>query len=114
CAAALYRTWTWLAQPGRDGRRFIPGRPVADPHVPHCAARRLMDAPEGRLLSRRALRNAARRDRALRPHPPAGTDQPGKRRARGILEVVIGAPAVALTAKAPFVRLRTDEAQVAH
>ena len=39
-----------LHAPARDRRGLLPGRPLADTHVPHRAARGSLDAPEGRLL----------------------------------------------------------------
>ena len=55
-----------LHAPSEIGIDCVPGRPLADPHVPHGAAGRTVDASEGRLLPRRALRHLARRGQSLR------------------------------------------------
>ena len=55
-AAALHRARQQPARAERDRRRLLPGRPVADAHVPHRAARRTVEPPEGRLLPRRPVR----------------------------------------------------------
>ena len=63
--AALHRAGAQFAYAERDRHRRVPGRPLADPHVPHGAARGAMGASEGRLLPRRALRHLARRGEPL-------------------------------------------------
>src|SRR5258706_8785114 len=86
-AAALHRAGTQPAHAGRDGRRLVPGRPLADAHVPHRAARRVVDAPERRLLPRRPLRHARGGRRALQPQLPARAERPGKNRADRVPEI---------------------------
>src|SRR2546426_1182807 len=49
-----------LARTERDRRRRVPSGPLAHAHVPHRAAGGAMDTSEGRVLSRRPLRDAAR------------------------------------------------------
>ena len=80
CAAALYRAGPRAAFAEGNGHRFVPGRPLADAHVPHRAARGTVDAPEGRLLPRRPLRHAGPGARALRPAFQATAHRPGKGR----------------------------------
>jgi hypothetical protein len=53
---AFHRAWKQSACAQRDRGGLLPGRPLADSHVPHCAVSRVVDAPEGRLLSRRTIR----------------------------------------------------------
>ena len=65
-AAALHRAGVQFACAQRDRRRRVPGRPFAHPHVPHGTSRGAVDASEGRLLPRRALRHLARRGEPLR------------------------------------------------
>ena len=55
-----------LHAPSEIGIDCIPGRPLADPHVPHCATGGAVDPPEGRLLPRRKIRHAAGRGESLR------------------------------------------------
>ena len=87
--AALHRARAQPPYAGRSRGRFVPGRPLTDSHVPHRPAGGTVDAPEGRLLPRRALRNAAGGDRSLRQHLEARADRPGKRRAGRVLEIAI-------------------------
>src|ERR1051325_529911 len=88
-AAALYRARAQPAHARRDGRRFVPGRALADAHVPHRSARGPVDAPEGRLLSRRPLRHAPGCARALQRPLQARAERPGKSRADRVSEVAI-------------------------
>jgi len=87
--AALHRAGAQPAHAGRDGHRFVPGRPLADPRLPHGAACGTLDASEGRLLSRRPLRHAAGRHRALQQQLQTRAERSGKRRADRVLEVAM-------------------------
>ena len=66
--AALHRAGTQHALAERDRRRLVPGRPVADPHVPYGSAGGLVGASEAWLLPRWTVRYPARRRQSLR-HP---------------------------------------------
>src|SRR6185503_4669538 len=57
--------------------------------VPHGPAGRAVDAPEGRLLSRRPLRHAEGRSPALRPQLQTRAHRPGKSRPHRVSEVAI-------------------------
>jgi hypothetical protein len=65
-AASVLGTRQQLACAKRHRHRRVPSRPFADPHVPDITVSRIMDASEGRLLPRRALRHFARRGEPLR------------------------------------------------
>src|SRR5262249_7911313 len=54
--AAVHGAWNQSACARRDRGRLLPSRSLADPHVPHCAVSWVVDASEGRLLSRWTIR----------------------------------------------------------
>jgi hypothetical protein len=80
-AADLHRAGLQPAHRRRDRHRRLPGAPLARRSLPHRAAARAMgheEAPQGRLLPRRALRHARRRGEPLRPalpQPALGTGE---------------------------------------
>ena len=78
--------------PERDRRRRVPGRPFADPHVPHGTSRGAVDASEGRLLPRRALRHLARRGEPLRyaiqPEPQRRKQKGSGRVSKGDISIL--------------------------
>ena len=49
-APSLHRAGAQPAHARGDGNRFVPGRPIADPHVPYRPACRAVEPPEGWLL----------------------------------------------------------------
>src|SRR5438132_2670749 len=59
-AAALHRAGQQPTRARRDRCRRVPGGPLAYAHVPHRAAGRGLGTSEGRVLSRRPVRDAAR------------------------------------------------------
>src|SRR5262249_18777523 len=79
-AADLHRAWLESAPGKPDRHRQLPGRPVADAHVPHRSTGRAVDPPEGRLLPRRPVPDPAGRGQALQRGVPSGPDpRPGER-----------------------------------
>ena len=91
-AAALHRAGVQHACAERDRHRRVPGRPVAHPHVSHGASRGAVDASEGRLLPRRALRHLARRREPLRhaiqPEPQRGKQEGSRRVSKGNISIL--------------------------
>src|SRR6266566_3205254 len=66
CAAAIHGAWQQSACTQRDRGGLLPSRPLADSYVPHCPVGRLVDASEGRLLSRWTIRRPTGRGQPLR------------------------------------------------
>jgi hypothetical protein len=70
------------AQRGRGGQ--LRGRPLADAHVAHHSAGRVVDPPEGRLLPRRPVPDSAGRGPALQRGVPSGPDARRGERPRAV------------------------------
>src|SRR3989442_7234685 len=79
-----------LARTERDRRRRVSGGPLAYAHVPHRAAGGALDTSEGRVLSRRPLRDAARCGGPLRHVLQAEPQRPGEEGSYRIPEGALG------------------------
>ena len=74
----------------RDRHRRLPGQALARRALPHDAAQGPVVAPEGRLLPRRAIRDASRRGRPLRPGARADAPPDREGAARRVPEEPLG------------------------
>src|SRR5207248_7202313 len=89
-AAAFHRAGMGPAHGRGNRHRRVPGATLARRALPHDAAARAMgyqEDPQGRLLSRRSLRDARRRREPLRPALRHALERAGEGRSHRIPEI---------------------------
>src|SRR5262249_11255364 len=87
--SAFYRTGQQPAFTRRGWRRLIPGRSLANAHVPHVTSRRTLESSERGLLPRRALRESRGSHRPLRHLAGTEIDRPGEEGPGRVFEVLV-------------------------